>query len=165
MQTVLTIALLLIVLLGGSNHECVRLFRNGGTLGESVANRLEDLTNIQGHLGRRFHEEQVVLSSVLFSLLTRNLAVLLQIALVARQGNHNVGIASSLELLHPGLGSVEGFLRVTLIINKYATRDIVHDHSRSSTSVVHRSQASVTLYHSRPLPGDYPDQPYPKSRI
>ena len=80
-----------------------------------MADGLEDLADIQSHLRRRLHEQQTVLHGVLLGLFARNLAVFLQIALVSSKSNHNIRIAASLQLLHPGLSTVEGLLTITSV--------------------------------------------------
>lgn len=87
----------------------------------------------------------------------------LQIALVPCQSNDHVGVAASLQLLHPALGAAERVLqqeiqrrtsapRVCLVprVHRRATahsvRDIKHDDGCRRTAVVHGRQAAVALW-------------------
>ena len=78
-----------------------------------MADRLEDLADVQRHLRRGLHAQQAILHCVFLGLFAGNLAVLLQITLVSGKGDHHVRVAASLELLDPGLRAVEGLLAVT----------------------------------------------------
>ena len=108
-------------------------------LGQSVGDIDENLPDVGRVLGRRLQEDDAVLLGKGPALLRLHHPLILQIRLVTGQCHDDVGVASSLQLLHPALGSVEGVL----------VGHVVHHDGGRSPSVVHGSERSVPLLTSR----------------
>ena len=70
----------------------------------------EDVVDVHGRLGRRFHKEKPILLSVTFSLVEFDSTFGCQVSFVARQGNHNIWGGLTLQLFHPDLGPAKSVL-------------------------------------------------------
>ena len=96
----------------------------------------EEIPHIGGRFSRCFQEYNLVLLRIHLRFFDLDFALTLHVCLIARQCYHYVGVAPTLQLLHPRLGAVE---RVLL-------RDVIYNNGRGGTAIVHRCQAPISFW-------------------
>lgn len=84
----------------------------GGGIGSLHARQglsypLEKALDVVAELGARFHEHQVVLLGLILALLGRDLALVVQVGLVAHQHNDNIVASLGPDIIDPLLGVME----------------------------------------------------------
>lgn len=118
---------------------------------------LEQVLDVVAQLGARLDEHQIVLLGLILALLCRNLALLVQIRLVAHEDDDDVVAALGPHIINPLLGILEGLricveqamsapvVSVTRPARVQPTGDVVDNHCDARITDVRRDQAPETL--------------------
>ena len=75
-----------------------------------ITDSQEDVVDVHGRFGRRFHKQKSIFFSVALGFVKFNGTFSGQVGFVARQGNDNVRGGLTLQFFHPDLGPAKGIL-------------------------------------------------------
>ena len=107
----------------------------GWIFGQFLCNFHKERLDVVGIFGRRFQMQNSVFFGVRVGLFEFDFAATLQIGLVSRQSDYDIGVAASLQFLDPALGASEAV----------GIGDIVYDNRGGGPTVVHGSEGAITF--------------------
>jgi hypothetical protein len=131
-----------------------------------VTDSQEDVVDVHGRFGRRFHKQKPIFFSVALGFVKFNGTFSGQVGFVARQGNDNVRGGLTLQFFYPDLGPAKGILVCYVVYYNRSlcpsAKDIFRYSNAGHFGFYNESHTCNTWEQDCDI---VPGQQYPKSQI